>query len=196
MSVRSTWRRIGLTNSSISTTIAFASLASLMMSASSAWALDRLRYLSPQKPGHHLDAGERVLQLVRDPGRHLPERREAIPQPLPLLQLLDLRQVLEEHRRANRSAPIVLDLRQRVPDDAIDILQPQLGAVWQRAELEGAREHPDDVRPRPQHLAEGAAPRREAPAAAEKILYASSLISASVPSRRMVITPLRMLLTI
>ena len=59
--------------------------------------IGRLGHLPPQQSGHHLDAGQRILQLVRDAGRHLPERRQAVAEPLALLELLDLRQVLEEH---------------------------------------------------------------------------------------------------
>ena len=64
--------------------------------------VDRVGHLAAEQPGHHLDAGERILQLVRDAGRHLAERRQAIAQALALLQLLDLRQVLEEHHGADR----------------------------------------------------------------------------------------------
>ena len=66
--------------------------------------IDRVGHLPPEQAGHDLDAGERILQLVRDAGRHLAERRQPIPQPLALLELLDLRQVLEEHDRAERDA--------------------------------------------------------------------------------------------
>ena len=62
--------------------------------------IDRIGHLAPEQAGHDLDAGERILQLVRDARRHFAERREPIPQPLALLELLDLREVLEEHDRA------------------------------------------------------------------------------------------------
>ena len=62
----------------------------------------RVGHLAAQQAGHHFDAGERVLQLVRDAGGHLAERRQPIAQPLALFELLDLREVLEEHHRADR----------------------------------------------------------------------------------------------
>ena len=64
----------------------------------------RIGHLAAQQAGHHLDAGQRILQLVRDAGGHLAERRQPIAQPLALFELLDLRQVLEEHHRADRLA--------------------------------------------------------------------------------------------
>ena len=60
-----------------------------------------VRNLSPQQTGHHLDSGERVLDLVRDDCRHLTDGRQPVAEPLALFQLLDARQVLEEHRRAD-----------------------------------------------------------------------------------------------
>ena len=66
----------------------------------------RIGHLPAQQAGHHLDAGERILQLVRDAGRHLAERGQPIAQPLALLELFDLRQVLEEHHRADQRAPL------------------------------------------------------------------------------------------
>ena len=73
--------------------------------------IGRLADLPLQKASHDLDAGERVLQLVRDTGGHFPERGEAIPQPLPLLLLLDLRQIFEE-----RTAPMALSLSSLTTD--------------------------------------------------------------------------------
>ena len=64
----------------------------------------RVRDAPPQQAGHHLDARQRVLHLVRDGGRHLAERRQPVAQPLALLELLDAREVLEEQRRAARAA--------------------------------------------------------------------------------------------
>ena len=66
---------------------------------------DRLRVLglgelALEKAGHHLDAGERILDFVRDRRRHLAERRQPVAQPLALFELLDAGQVLEEERRA------------------------------------------------------------------------------------------------
>ena len=82
--------------------MALASLASLMMSASSDCASGDSEHLPPQQAGHHFDAGQRILQLVRDARRHFAERGQPIAQPLAFLLLLDLRQVLEEHHRADR----------------------------------------------------------------------------------------------
>ena len=65
----------------------------------------RVGHLPAQQAGHHFDAGQRVLQLVRDAGGHLAERGEPIAQPLALLELFDLRQILEEQHRADRRAP-------------------------------------------------------------------------------------------
>ena len=76
-----------------------------------------------------------------------------------------------------------------------EILQPQLGAVRQVAQLERAGEHADDVGPLAQHLGERPADVAGPRASAPKIRYASSFISASVPSRWTAMTPLRMLLT-
>ena len=54
--------------------------------------------LALEDPRHDLDARERILDLVRDGGGHLAERREPVAQPLALLELLDAREVLEEER--------------------------------------------------------------------------------------------------
>ena len=83
--------------------MALAIFASLMMSASSDCASGDVGDLAAQQAGHHLDAGQRVLHLVRDRRGHLAERREPIAQPLALLELLDPRQVLEEQRRAGQA---------------------------------------------------------------------------------------------
>ena len=80
--------------------MALAILASLMMSASDRLRVGRVGQLALEQPGHHLDAGERVLDLVGDRGGHLAERGEPVAQPLALFELLDARQVLEEQRRA------------------------------------------------------------------------------------------------
>ena len=114
---RSTCSRIGRTKSRTSSTMALAILASLMMSREDRLRVRRLGQLPLQDPGHHLDAGERVLDLVRDRRRHLAERRQPVAQPLALLELLDARQILEEERRAGDAPAGVADLRQRVADD-------------------------------------------------------------------------------
>ena len=97
-------------------------------------------------PGHHLDAGQRVLDFVRDRRRHFPERRQPIAQPLALLELFDARQILEEQRRAGDRRRGVPDLRQRVADHLARALEPQLGAVGQVRQLEGAGDDPADLR--------------------------------------------------
>ena len=116
----------------------------------------RVGHLAAQKSRHHFDASQWILQLVRDPGRHLAERSQAIAQPLALLELFDSGQVLEEQDRADRRAVIVLHLRERVADHAIEVLQSQLRAIRQMAELERAREDADDLGPLPQHVRERA----------------------------------------
>ena len=103
-SVCSTCSRIGRTNSSISTTMALASFASLRMSASSDCASGRVGHLASEQSRHDLDARQRVLQFVRDAGRHFAERGEPIAQALALFHLLDLRQVLEEQHGADGAA--------------------------------------------------------------------------------------------
>ena len=95
-----------------------------------------------QQPGHDLDAGERVLDLVRDRGGHLAERGEPVAQPLALFELLDAGQILEEQGRAGDPAALVAHLRQRVADDLVGALEPQLGAVGQVRELERAGDDP------------------------------------------------------
>ena len=60
-----------------------------------------IRNLAAQQAGHHLDAGERVLDLVSDDRGHLADGRQPVAKPLALFQLLDARQVLEEHRGAD-----------------------------------------------------------------------------------------------
>ena len=101
--VCSTCSRIGRTKSSTSCTIALAIFASLMMSVSTACASGASANLPAQQAGHHFDARQRVLHLVRDDRRHLADRREPVAQPFALFQLLDAREVLEEHRRADHA---------------------------------------------------------------------------------------------
>ena len=102
-SVCSTWSRTGRTNSSICDDDRVGELRFADDVGEQRLRIDRVGHLPPQQAGHDLDAGERILQLVRDAGRHLAERRQPIPQPLALLELLDLRQVLEEHDRPERA---------------------------------------------------------------------------------------------
>ena len=60
--------------------------------------------------------------------------------------MLDAREVLEKYHRADRCPRVVLDLGQRVADDAVEVGEPQLGAVRQVRQLEGAGDDPGDVR--------------------------------------------------
>ena len=85
--------------------MALAIFASLMMSVSTRLRVGCIRNLAPKQARHHFDAGQRVLYLVRDDGRHFTDRSQPVAQPLTLLELLDARQVLEEHRRADRRSP-------------------------------------------------------------------------------------------
>ena len=105
--MRSTCSRIGRTNSSISTTMALAILASLDDVGQQRLGVGRVGHLPPEQAGHHLDAGQRVLHLVGDRRGHLAERGEPVAQPLALLELLDPGQVLEEQRRADDAAALV-----------------------------------------------------------------------------------------
>ena len=71
--------------------MALAIFASLMMSREDRLRVLRFGVLPLQDAGHDLDAGERILHLVRDRRRHLAERGEPIAQPFALLELLDPR---------------------------------------------------------------------------------------------------------
>ena len=92
--------------------------------------------LALEHAGHDLDAGQRILDLVRDGRGHLAERREPVAQALALLDLLDARQVLEEQRRADHPAVVVVDVRERVADRAAGLAQPHFGAVGQVVAVE------------------------------------------------------------
>ena len=153
--MRSTCRRTGRTNSSISTTMALASLASLMMSASIDCASAESGTWRRRSPAMTSMPASGFFNSCAMPRRHLSERGEAIAQALALFELFDLRQVLEEQDGANRVPVVVLDLRQGVADHAFRVPQTQLGAVGQRRHLEGCREDANDLGPLAQHVAEG-----------------------------------------
>ena len=68
--------------------------------------------LALEDAGHDFDAGERILDLVRDRRGHLAERRQPVAQPLALLELLDAGEVLEEERGAGQAPARILDLRE------------------------------------------------------------------------------------
>ena len=148
--------------------------------------------LALQQPRHHFDARERVLHFVRDGGRHLAERHEAIAQALALFELLDFREVLEEQRDAGRAAVLVAHVRQRVADHFAGRLQPQLGAVGQVAQLERAVQHAHHVGMFGEHLARSGGRRVRAVRLIWKMRAASAFISATLPSRVIASTPLRM----
>ena len=146
----STCSRIGRTKSSTSLTITFAIFASLMMSPRIVCASSRIGQLPLEDARHHLDAGERVLDFVRDRRGHLAERREPVAQALALFELLDARQVLEEERRADVAAARVLaHVRERVADDLAGAFQAKLGAVGQVRQLERAGDDAAARRGRP-----------------------------------------------
>ena len=121
---------------------------------------DRLRILGLGKlaledPRHDLDAGERILDLVRDGGGHLAERRQPVAQPLALLELLDPRQVLEEERGPRHPPARILHLRDRVADDFVRALQPQLGAIREVRQVERPGDDARHFRPALEHAREG-----------------------------------------
>ena len=119
--------------------MAFAIFASLMMSLTSACASALSGTLRRKQTGEHLDAGQRVLDLVRHHRGHLADRGEAIAQPFAFFHLLDVREVLEEQRGANRLALVVADERQGVADDGVGRLEAQLGAVGQGLSVQRRR---------------------------------------------------------
>ena len=88
-----------------------------------------VRNLAAQQPGHDFDPGERVLDLVGDGRSHLAERGKAVAQSLTLLELLDAREILEEHRRADNAACIVADERERVAEHLSGRTQPQFRSI-------------------------------------------------------------------
>jgi hypothetical protein len=77
-----------------------------------------------------------------------PQRRQAIAQALALFELLDASQVLEEERRADVAPARVLDVRQRVADHLLGVLEPHLARLG-RCERSNAlpmiRQHVGDV---------------------------------------------------
>ena len=110
--------------------------------------------LTAQEPGHHLDAGQRVLDLVGDGRGHLAQRRQPIAQPFALLELFDPGEVLEEHRRADGHALAVADERQRVAEHLVGRRQAQLGAVGEEGQFVGPGQHADDAGMGVEHLGE------------------------------------------
>ena len=81
---------------------------------------------------------------MRDRRGHLAHGSQPIPQPLTLFELLDAREILEEHRRADDAARVVADERQRIAEDLSRRAQPQFGAVRQQVQLERAAEKAHD----------------------------------------------------
>ena len=97
----------------------------------------RARDLPFQKAGHHLDPGQRVLDLVSDSGRHLAKGREAVAKPLTLFKLLNTGQVLEEQRGSGHLAVVGEDARHAEADGRPGTLQPEFGAAGEVVQVEG-----------------------------------------------------------
>ena len=154
-----------------------------------------VRRLAADQAGQHLDAGQRVLDLVGHDRRHLADRRQPVAQPLALLHLLDVGQVLEEQAPRPTTTPASLaDQRQAVADHRVGGLQPHLGAAGQRRPIEHAAQHAQDVRVFAQDpFAYGG--RYVRPRGSRKMRRASSLMQDDPPARSMARTPLRMLAT-
>ena len=106
--------------------------------------LERFRLLGQlalEHARHDLDARERVLDFVRDGGGHLAERGQPIAKPIALLDLFDARQVLEEERRADERAAVVIDAREGVANRAAGLPESHLRAVGKVVGLERLLEH-------------------------------------------------------
>jgi len=89
----------------------------------------RIAELAAKHAGHDLDAGERVLDFVRDGRGHFAERGEAIAEALALFELLDLCQVFEKERRAMRAALVVVDAGEGIADRLAGVAEPKLRAI-------------------------------------------------------------------
>ncbi len=82
---------------------------------------------------------------MRHHGGHFADGCEPVAKPFAFLDLLDVGEVLEEQRRANRFAVIVAHQRQRVTDHRVGRLEAQLRAIRQRLQFERAAQHAHDV---------------------------------------------------
>ena len=80
--------------------------------------------------------------------------REPIAQPLPLLELFDPRQVLEEERRAGHLSVLVMHEAHGVPDDLSGGPQAKLRPVGEVMELEGARQDAHEIVAPVEHFGE------------------------------------------
>ena len=166
---RSSCSRTGRTKSSISWTMALAIFASLMMSADQRLHLRIVRHLAAQQPGHHFDAGQRILDLVGHRRGHLAERGQPIAQPLALFHLLDVREVLEEERRAD-------GLRRRRRGRARACSRSPCRSDFSRSSARlgsvaisnAPAEHADDVGVVAEHVGVGAGPGSPDPDAARR----------------------------
>ena len=151
--------------------------------------------LALEHAGHDLDARQRILDLVRDRRGHLAERRQAVAQALPLLDLLDARQVLEEQRRADHARRRRRECaracsRWRGPSCAGAFRRGSAGRrsrtpAAARGRLRGSRAAPPRTAGRCRPVAAGR-PRTR---------YAMSFIAATRPSRVIASTPVRRLKT-
>ena len=164
--------------------MALAILASLMMSVSTACASGDVGNLPAQQTGHDLDAGQRILHLVRDGGRHLADGREPVAKPLTLFELLDARQVLEEHRRADHLARRRRGRARacsRSPCPTAAAASPRGWAAWCSSNAPiSTRTHLGVIA---QHFGDSGCPRSSALRLTPKIRYASSLINADACRR-------------
>ena len=79
---------------------------------------------------------------MRHHGSHFADRGEPIAEPLAFLDLLDVREVLEEERRADGVVFVIADERQRVADHLVGGFEPQFGTVWQRLSFQRTRRGP------------------------------------------------------
>ena len=193
-SVRSTCRRTGRTNSSISTTIALASLASLRMSASSDCASFESGTCRRSRPAITSMPASGFFSSCAMPAAISPSDARRSRRRSRSSSCSTCVRSLKNSTAPIGAALVVLHLGQRVSDHAIEILQPQLRAVRQMAELERARQHANDFG-QPLSTSENGRPTSSGDGVNPKIRYASSFIRAITPSRRNAMTPLRMLLT-
>ena len=144
--VCSTSSRIGRTKSSTSCTIAFAifgfadDVGQHGLRVGASVILRRSRPAITSMPASGFFTSWAMAAAIS------PTRRQAVAQPLAFLELLDPREVPEEHRRADDRAVVVADQRERVADHLARRLDPHLDAVRQMMQIEGARQHADDVR--------------------------------------------------
>jgi hypothetical protein len=83
---------------------------------------------------------------VCDHGGHLTDRGEPVAQTLAFFELLDPREVLEEHRGPDHVAVIGAYERQGVADHLVRRFEPHLDAVRQMVQIERAGKNPHHIR--------------------------------------------------